>query len=184
MPVRYVLNRVKRFVVYRILHVNDTPHRIALGVAIGIFVTWTPTIGFQMVLTVAMCALFGANKVVGVPLAWISNPFTLVPVYFPSYWLGSALLRQERVDIIALLGKLCQNMATGDLLSFFRGLWDAGVSVFVSLWVGSVLVGAALGALCYFLTRWGVTRYRRHWHRKHPGRSLGREPQVADGTGE
>ena len=79
---RYGWRRAQRFVKYRILHVDDTPHRIALGVAIGMFVAWTPTIGFQMGLTVLLCALFRANKLVGVPLVWISNPLTIIPVYF------------------------------------------------------------------------------------------------------
>jgi len=50
----FVGKRLKRFLVHNVLHVDDTPHRIALGVAIAIFVTWTPTIGFQMLLTIAL----------------------------------------------------------------------------------------------------------------------------------
>ena len=57
MPHRYLYRRLRmalwqteRFIKYRVLHVDDTPHRIALGVALGFFVTWTPTIGVQIVL--------------------------------------------------------------------------------------------------------------------------------------
>ena len=163
MPVRYVLNRVKRFFIYRVLHVDDTPHRIALGLAVGIFITWTPTIGLQMVLTVAVSALLGANKVVGVPFVWISNPATLGPIYVPNYLLGCLLLRQRPIDIAALFATL----ETKGWLSFLKGLWDAGVNVFVSLWVGSILVGLVLAVPTYFLTRYAVVRYRIHWHRKH-----------------
>jgi len=66
----------------RVLQVHDTPHRIGLGVATGIFVAWTPTVGFQMALTVALAWLVGANKVVGVPFVWISCP----PTYFATYY--------------------------------------------------------------------------------------------------
>ena len=36
MPIRFVINRIKRFFIYRVFSLNDTPHRIALGVAAGI----------------------------------------------------------------------------------------------------------------------------------------------------
>ena len=84
MPLRFLANKIKRFFIYRVLGLNDTPHRIALGLAIGIFVTWTPTIGFQMVLTVVLSTLFRANKFVGVPFVWISNPLTVVAIYGPT----------------------------------------------------------------------------------------------------
>ena len=84
MPYRYVWQRLKDFIVHKVLRLDDTPHRIALGVAIGFFVTWTPTIGIQMILVVALATLLKANKLVGVPFVWISNPFTIVPIYGPN----------------------------------------------------------------------------------------------------
>jgi uncharacterized protein (DUF2062 family) len=83
--------RLRRFFADRVLGVHDTTHRIALGVAVGVAVAMTPTIGLQMVLTVAVATALRANKVVGVPFAWISNPATLW-LYVPSYVLGSWLL--------------------------------------------------------------------------------------------
>ena len=99
MPVRFILNRTKRFFIFRVLHVDDTPHRIALGVAVGIFVTWTPTIGAQMLLTVLLSWLLRANMLVGVPFVWISNPLTVVPIYGPSYVLGRWIVGGEYNDI-------------------------------------------------------------------------------------
>jgi len=92
MPLRFIAKRIEKFFIYRVLHVDDTPHRIALGVAVGIFVTWTPTIGFQMILTVLLSWLLGANKLVGVPFVWISNPVTLPPIYGPNCYVGSLIL--------------------------------------------------------------------------------------------
>ena len=89
---KYLLGRIERFLIYRVMSLDDTPHRLALGVAIGIFVTWTPTIGLQMVITFLLSALFRANKFVGVPFVWISNPLTIVPIYGPNYLVGCWLL--------------------------------------------------------------------------------------------
>ena len=39
--IRNIIRQIEHFVVYRILHAHDTPHRLALGIALGIFVAWT-----------------------------------------------------------------------------------------------------------------------------------------------
>ena len=91
---RAAIKSVKDFCILRILHADDPPHRLALGIAIGMFVTFTPLIGFQMLISVFLAWLLRANKLVGVPLVWISNPVTFVPIYYPCYWLGCKVLGQ------------------------------------------------------------------------------------------
>ena len=91
----YVKSR--RFVFHNMLHCDDPPHRIALGVAIGMFFTLTPFIGVQMVLVVGAAWLLRANKVVGIPLVWISNPATFVPIFYPCYVIGRTLLGRPGV---------------------------------------------------------------------------------------
>ena len=163
MPIQYFAKKVKDFFIYRVIGLNDTPHRIALGVAIGIFVTWTPTIGFQMLLTVALAALLRGNKVVGVPFVWISNPATLLPIYGPNYYVGCRLLRKKALDLNFLIAA----SSTGGWLHRVNAWWQATWRVFWPLWLGSLVVGLLLGSLAYVLTRYAVVKYRRHWHRKH-----------------
>ena len=181
MPIRYLAKRIERFFIYRVLHVDDTPHRIALGVAVGIFITWTPTIGFQMLLTVALAALLRANKVVGVPFVWLSNPFTLPPIYGPNYLVGCWLLRQKALD----LGFLMAAHSTGGWIERIETWWNATWHVFWPLWVGSIVVGLLLGTLSYFMTRFAVVRYREHWHKKHPRPPWeSRDPPAPDGQAD
>jgi hypothetical protein len=56
-PIRAATNRLVRFVKLRILYANDSPHRIALGVAIGLFVAWTPLPGALMLTTLGLTYL-------------------------------------------------------------------------------------------------------------------------------
>ena len=166
MPIRFVLNRAKRFFIYRVLHVDDTPHRIALGVAIGIFVTWTPTIGFQMVLTILLSLLVGANKFVGVPFVWISNPLTMFPIYYPSYRLGRLLLGGDypNADFLKAI------QWSGNWIEKVQLWWQETWKVFGPLWLGSVLVGLLLGALTYVFVYHAVVAYRKRWYRTHPAK--------------
>ena len=82
---RLYLHRARKFIYHNVLHADDPPHRLALGAAIGVFVAFTPTVGLQMMLTVSLAWLLRANKVIGLPVVWISNPATLVPIYYSCY---------------------------------------------------------------------------------------------------
>ena len=157
MPHRFVWKRLKRFLVHRVLHVDDTPHRIALGVAIAIFVTWTPTVGFQMALTVALAWLLGANKLVGIPFVWISNPLTLVPIFLPNYYVGRWILGGDDrpPDFDAVVN------VSGGWLARVSAWWSETWNALLPLWVGSLLVSVALAVPTYFVTYHAVVIYRR-----------------------
>jgi len=170
MPHRFIAKRLERFFIYRVLHVDDTPHRIALGVAVGIFVTWTPTIGLQMILTVLISALLRANKFVGVPFVWISNPLTLVPVYWPSYLIGCWLLGGDYSYQRFLTAMHKAMTFGGGWFASISNWWEATIELFWPLWIGSLLVALILGTLTYFTIYYAVVAYRRRWNHKHPGR--------------
>lgn len=88
-----VERRSLRTVLRSILMLDDTPHSIALGTAIGMFVGLTPTMGLQMliVLTLAFATsrLFRFNKVAGCLAVYVTNPFTAIPVYWFEYRVGT-----------------------------------------------------------------------------------------------
>ena len=66
--------------VARLLTINDTPHAIALGSAIGLFLAMTPTVGVQVILAVAICTVVRANRIAAVVLVFVSNPLTMLPI--------------------------------------------------------------------------------------------------------
>ena len=76
-----------------ILMLHDTPHSIALGTAIGMFVGLTPTVGFQMLLVVAISLLswryFRFNRLAALITVYVSNPLTLMPIYWLNYRVGT-----------------------------------------------------------------------------------------------
>jgi hypothetical protein len=183
MPYRYVARKIKDFVIYRILHVDDTPHRIAFGVAIGMFIALTPTVGFQMGLTVAVAALLRANKAVGVPLAWITNPVTIPPIYGFNYWLGAKMLG-GRYDLHQFKGFIAAAVKEGSLLERLHDLWNAMWTIFWPLWLGSVVVGLLLGAISYFAVRFAVVRYRRFRHEHHAAATSANNQPTAEATAD
>lgn len=65
---------------------------VAGGTASGLFSAFIP-IPLQMVLAALLAILFRVNLPLAVALVWITNPFTMPPVFYFAYVLGSILLR-------------------------------------------------------------------------------------------
>jgi len=165
--------RVRRFVALKVLHADDPPHAIALGTAIAMFVAFLPLVGFQTVIAVALSALFKANKIVCVPIVWITNPVTMGPIYLGCYKLGGAVMpggRSSKEDIDGLVRLAREaNLFDGKFWS------DLGVilgRVSIDLWVGCALVGIALAVPAYFVSRTVVSTYRERRRQKMLRRSL------------
>jgi len=164
-----VFRRLKNVVVNRILGVADTPKRIAFGVFLGFVVAFTPTIGFQIVLYLAITTMLRANKVVGIPILFISNPVTAVPLYWFCWWVGAQILGspQDGMNRAELAARMSDAQVAGDWwshvfsISFWRDALSTLASMGGELWLGSLVLGVASGIVGYFLALWGVKIYRR-----------------------
>lgn len=169
---KHLWKRIRDFCVYKILHADDPPHRLALGIAIGLFVTFLPLIGMQMVLSFGLAWLLRANKLVGIPLVWISNPFTLW-IYYPAYWLGCKLLGRPAIDDKWSELKLewaslesSPSVTWGDRFGF----WWKNLLEFVGpLSLGSLIVALVLGTLSYYVSLFAIRHYRlKRWGQLMP----------------
>jgi len=149
--------RVRRFVARNILHTNDPPHALALGLALGMFVALTPTVGFQMLMVVALASLFKANRIVGIPVVWISNPATFVPIYYPSYRVGCRLLGMEAISLgwWRRLAEPPEGMIAA--ITFY---WKNLMHVIGPLTVGCLAVATPIATVTYVLGYRMITAYR------------------------
>ncbi|PCI02527.1 MAG: ATP-binding protein [Zetaproteobacteria bacterium] len=64
---------------------------IAKAFAIGLFCAWIP-IPFQMVLAAGFAILFSANLPMSAALVWITNPFTMAPMFYIAYKIGATIM--------------------------------------------------------------------------------------------
>ncbi|MEM0913209.1 MAG: DUF2062 domain-containing protein [Planctomycetota bacterium] len=159
----------------RIVALRATPHQIAMGTAVGVFLAFTPTFGFQMVLALAVAFAFRLSKPATIIPVWISNPITLVPVYGTTYALGAMFWPGETIaDLPAVLSRF-SNVSALDLESLrqaLRDFWDVGTILMGPLWIGAFIVGVPLGVITYPVTRRGVIAYRHHRaHVRHERRA-------------
>lgn len=161
-----IYRKFRKFLIHNVLHADDTPHRIAVGIAVGVFVGLTPTVGFQMVIAVAVAAALRANKVVCIPMVWITNPVTLVPIYAACFRIGSALTGLGAATAShEATAQLTSLEAAGGMdrwveLGFWKELLQTITRVGAELWVGCLFVGSIAAVIAYFASRWGVSAYR------------------------
>lgn len=159
--------RLRGVLVHRVLGVEDTPHRIAWGFAIGIFVAFTPTLGLQIMLYLALSTALRANKVSGIPVLFISNPLSAVPLYWFCWRVGAFILGAgDGEGPTALLAALEDSENAPPLSevilteAFWSDAWAAMKSMGAELWLGSCVLGLLFAVPGYFLVRRGVGAFR------------------------
>lgn len=166
-----IWQRFKGFVKLRILHVTDTPHKIAMGVATGLFIAWTPALGIHMILVLAMCALLRANKLAGFASIWVCNPFTFVIIYGPSYYVGRVVVGlwkgmpwpawSEVKELVREIGAVGSIFTDFHRAAFWREMFDLLLKIGLELWIGCLIMGLIVAVAGYFLARGFIV-----WHRR------------------
>lgn len=165
-----VRQRLRSLIRRKILGVQDTPHRIALGVFLGLLIGWTPTLGFQIVLYLAVATLLRANKVSGVPFVFISNPISAGPLYYFAWLVGAWLLNLGQPPA-SPAPVTAEGVPTTDVsksiweigfteLEFWTRLWHELASLGIELWFGSLVMGIVSGVPAYIFTHRAVRRAR------------------------
>ena len=132
---------------------EDSPHKIALGLALGIFIGFLPIMGIQMAAVLPFAILFRGNKTAAIGGVWISNPLTFIPIYYMNYQVGllfSSYHRMTWEHFTELFEKL-------DLSSLIQ----LGKEILIPLILGSFIVAIVSAVPTYFVTRLLVSRYHK-----------------------
>lgn len=129
----------------KLLAINSTPDKIALGFAIGAFVGIFPTFGIGAVFTVPLCYVTRANYVA----AFLGSLIIMNPLTTPMFWALSAglgaLIFPSDVRVVIESWKnnsVLDNIKTVSL-------------VYVT---GNLIISTVVAAASFFVVRWIVAR--------------------------
>ena len=128
-----------RHLITRFKQLNGDPHYVALGMAIGVFISVTPTIPFHTVIALALAFILRGSKAAAAIGVWFSNPVTIPLFYKGSYDVGVSILGNsapfstEYESILELL--------------------KLGADVTIAMITGGVILGILPGMAAYFITR-------------------------------
>lgn len=115
-----------------VLQLDDAPRRIALALAVGVFISCTPTFGFQTLIALAVATVARLNRAATVTGVWINLPWVTPFVYAGALTLGGFVLPER---------------------SGIGGFW-------LMLLVGTTIIGVAAAAVTYCVS-YGALSWRR-----------------------
>jgi len=150
--------RIKNLI-KKLLHIEDTPERTALAYSIGIFLGFSPFLGFHTLGGIAVAFLFGLNRIAVLLGVWSNTPWWIVPYYGVATWLGMWLtgfqFERESLEEMFRLG-----MEKGFLRSDFWGCLTSQWGFLISFVIGSLVLATLLGLALYPLSLKGIRVYR------------------------
>ncbi|MDT8449047.1 MAG: DUF2062 domain-containing protein [Wenzhouxiangellaceae bacterium] len=117
------------------LHIDETT--LARGIAVGLFIGMTPTVGVQTMLMIAASFAFRANFFAAFVVSNISNPFTMAPLYYGWNRLGNYLIEHLSIEPVVLNG-------LGEEVAFET----------LAMFVGSLVTAVPVAAAGHFLFLW------------------------------
>lgn len=132
-----------------ILYLKDSPRKIALSFAAGIFIGMSPIFGLHTVLGIAAAWVFRLNKFVTIVGVYITNPWTIIPIYTFSTWVGAQMLGIQDIMPRIDWGAVSFSSFLGEMKPL---LWP-----FV---VGTLSVGLLSAAASYVIVYRAVRRKR------------------------
>jgi uncharacterized protein (DUF2062 family) len=80
-----------------VIKLKESPHKIALAFSTGVFIGISPLLGLHTILGVTAAWLFRLNTFAIIAGVYVMNPWTIVPIYAFSTWLGAQCLGLEQM---------------------------------------------------------------------------------------
>ena len=141
---------------YKLVTLKSSPRKIALGFALGIFLSFTPTLGVQTAMAIGLAALLRINPISAALGVYLTNPVTAVPIYAVCYTIGAGLLGVSQHAV--------QHVGPQKEGGFLLRVLSLGKSGLVWMGVemaGAVTLGLPSAVAAYFAALAGIVNFRR-----------------------
>jgi len=143
----------------KLLHIEDTPERTALAYSIGIFLGFSPFLGFHTLTGVMIAFIFKLNRAAMLLGVWTNTPWWIVPYYTIATWMGTWVTK-FRIDQGTLKGIFQLGMDQGFLSSDFWSHLSSQGGLLLSFGIGSLILSILLSLMAYPLSLRWIKFYR------------------------
>ncbi len=123
-----------------ILTLKENPHNVAVSFSVGVFIGMSPLLGIHTVLGLLVASLFKLNRLVTIVGVYITNPWTIIPIYTFGTWMGMKLLGVEGIVTNIRWSSLSMSTVAGELKELLMP--------FIA---GTFFIGAVSSIIGYFL---------------------------------
>ena len=111
---------------------------VSRGVLIGLFWGFIP-MPMQMLGVIITTPIVRFNVPIAISMVWLSNPFTMPPMYYMEYLTGNIILGREGIQDIELS------------MEWFSEHFD---DILIPLYVGTAFYSLIVSTIIYFLINW------------------------------
>ncbi len=187
--------RAATYVLHRMRRLPDSPERICIGIAAGVYVSFLPIYGLHFLSAALVAWIFRGNILAALLGTFYGNPLTFPLMAAGGLELGGWLLDTEvRVSVTRVMGAIARagGELTDNLFSVFNGeqahwtrllrFWD---EVYLPYMLGGLILGLPFAVLAYFVHLPLVRAYQRRRQKKLKQRfEAARERQRAQEAGD
>jgi len=114
-------------------HYLSTNRRmVSKAVFLGLFIAFIP-MPLQMLAVLAFMPILRFNVPIALAMCWVSNPFTMAPMYYMEYLTGSFFLGSEITPVVMTIEWFSENFD----------------NIFIPLYVGTLFYSVAVSSLAY-----------------------------------
>jgi uncharacterized protein (DUF2062 family) len=129
-----------------LLHVEDSPSRVALAFAVGVFIAFSPLLGIHTLLAIVIAVAFRLSKPAIVVGAWTNNPWTIAPMYSAGTLVGCFVLGVSPASLSEIDWSLHGR-------AFYESLVDGFRPLLMPFVVGNLLLGAVAAIASFLVLR-------------------------------
>lgn len=106
---------------------------ISRGILLGLLIAFIP-MPMQMAAVLLFMPFFRFNVPIALVMCWVTNPFTMVPMYFAEYHLGAFVLGIETKDVELTLEWFTHHLN----------------EIFIPLYTGAAILSLSVASLGYW----------------------------------
>lgn len=148
--------RASRYYVYKVRRLTATPHAIAVGFACGAFASFTPFMGFHLLLCMGLAYLLRGHVIASIIGTVVGNPLTFPMIWLATYNLGKKIMGGS--DASPQLQSSFES--SRNMFDLLTGSFDQAWPVISTMSVGGMALGIPVAIVCYVVVRIGVAGFQ------------------------
>ncbi len=147
--------RAYKYYYIKLVNSKGTVHSVAMGIAIGFFMSVAIPIG-QVIVVVPLAFIFKAHRGMAVFFTFFSNPYT-TPILYPVACLIGAKILGIPITFIQIQSAIEKVIYSFD----FSSLTGLGWNLFISFMLGGPILGLIMAIPAYFISAHLIRIYRK-----------------------
>ncbi len=117
-----------------------TRESLAGGLSLGLFIAFSPTIPFQMIMATLGALYFRVNLPIALLACWVTNPFTAGAIYYAGWKVGRRIVFTPWIEDLIFLQP-------------FGARFNSFLVQSTTLWAGCLVLGALVALTANLLVR-------------------------------